>query len=184
MDLVEGDQPRAGRDRLDGEAAIFVDRLAVVARAEPDIEPGADALETPPRRPRKPCGRRPSACRADRLDAHASSSARRMIMVLVGLVADHEGVGADIGRSRSARRSAGRGDCRRRPRDRAPRRAALSPRRSPSPSAPGRCPRPARARARRAGEARAPGRAARPAGWRAELGEADRLAVGLGERTE
>src|SRR5205085_8091945 len=42
MDLVQSHQPRAGRDGGDGEAAILHDRRAVVARAEPDIQPRAE----------------------------------------------------------------------------------------------------------------------------------------------
>ena len=44
MDLVDGDQPCAGRDGFDGEAAILGDGGGVIRRAEADIQAGAHAL--------------------------------------------------------------------------------------------------------------------------------------------
>ena len=43
MDLVQGDERRAGRDRRDRARAVLGDRGGIVVRAEADVEPGVDA---------------------------------------------------------------------------------------------------------------------------------------------
>ena len=77
MDLVDGDEPGAGRDRLDRAAAILGDGVAVVVRAEADIEAGADALRHAAAPAEKAVRDVAQHRRADDFDAHSFS---RMMM--------------------------------------------------------------------------------------------------------
>ena len=74
MDLVDAGQRRAGQDRVGGEAAVGLDSCRIVAAAQPAIEAGDRPVETPPPRPKKPCGTPSSAAARtmSRLTASAS----------------------------------------------------------------------------------------------------------------
>ena len=73
MDLVDGDEPRPGRDRFDRAAPVLGDRGAVVVRAPAGVEPGADALRDSAAPAEEAVGDAAQSGGADHLDAQRSS---------------------------------------------------------------------------------------------------------------
>jgi hypothetical protein len=73
VDLVNGDEAGARRDRPDRAAAILGDGVAVVTRAEADIEAGADALRHAAAPAEKAVRDIAKHRRANDLDAHSFS---------------------------------------------------------------------------------------------------------------
>ena len=75
MDLVQGHQPPAWRDRRHGAAAIFGDGGAVVVRAQADIETGTQALRHAAAAAEEAV-RYADQAGADRFDTHALNLSR------------------------------------------------------------------------------------------------------------
>jgi hypothetical protein len=79
VDLVQCHELRARLHRVDRAAPVLADRLAVVARAEPDIEPGAYAGGDAASPAEKAVRHARQHGRGDHLDAHISSTSLRRI---------------------------------------------------------------------------------------------------------